>query len=300
MPIPIPGRSPEGRDRLRRQYQLEREWAQRLLTQPREARRRLYREVYNEFRLAVPTYREHCQEHRLRAPTTEVKLQAQLLEPFLSERALVVEIGSGDCALASYLAPLVGKVIAQEVCEEVLRGLRFPENLTPVLSAAHCLPLPSESVDLAYSCHMLEHLHPEDALEHMREVRRVLKPGSAYVCVTPNRLLGPHDISKYFDDEPSGLHLQEYSHDELARLFRESGFVKVGVLRGLGRPPTSWPVWLYALLEYPLSLSPIAVRRRILKLLGGQPPFRPLEQVKLVGQRPWEANEASSRKGLSP
>ncbi len=286
MPIPIPSGDSESRDRLRHQYRIERELAQRLRMAPRGARRRLYREVYNEFLRAVPAYRATAKKRPAQPPAVEVLLQAALLQSFLSQKALVVEIGAGDCALASYLAPRVARMIALEVCEEVLPELDLAENLSPILSDAQCLALPSESVDLAYSCHVLEHLHPEDAPEHMKEVRRVLKPGGAYICVTPNRLLGPHDVSKYFDDQPSGLHLQEYTHDELARLFRKSGFVKVRVLRGLGRPPTPWPIWPYRLLEYPLNLSPVAVRRRIMKLLGGQPPFRPLEQVKLVGEKP--------------
>ena len=212
--------------------------------------------------------------------------------PFLSEKALVLEIGAGNCALAAYLAPFIGTMIALEVCEEALSQVTLPQNLSLVLSDALCLALPAESVDLAYSCHVLEHLHPEDVDEHLREVRRVLKPGGAYVCVTPNRLLGPHDVSKYFGDEPSGLHLQEYAYGDLARLFRESGYTKLKVLRGLGRPPTPWPTWPYTLFEYPLSLSPVSVRRRALKLLGGQPPFRPLEQVKLVAEKPHAAASA--------
>lgn len=286
MPIPIPSGNPESRARLREQYRIEKELAQRLWTAPRELRRRLYREVYNEFMRGLPAFRPPARQHQIRSPLPEVLLQAALLQPFLSEKALVLEIGAGDCALASYLAPLVGTMIAMEVCEEVLSQVDLPENLSLALSDASCLALPAESVDLVYSCHVLEHLHPEDVQEHLREARRVLKPGGAYVCVTPNRLLGPHDVSKYFDNEPSGLHLQEYAYGDLTRLFRESGYVRVKVLRGLGRPPTPWPTWPYTLFEYPLSLSPVSVRRRALKLLGGQPPFRPLEQVKLVARKP--------------
>ena len=292
MPIPLPSGNPESCDRLREQYRIERELAQRLWTAPREVRRRLYREVYNEFMRAVPAYRAHAKQNQILSPVPEVLLQAALLQPFLSEKALVLEIGAGNCALAAYLAPFIGTMIALEVCEEALSQVTLPQNLSLVLSDALCLALPAESVDLAYSCHVLEHLHPEDVDEHLREVRRVLKPGGAYVCVTPNRLLGPHDVSKYFGDEPSGLHLQEYAYGDLARLFRESGYTKLKVLRGLGRPPTPWPTWPYTLFEYPLSLSPVSVRRRALKLLGGQPPFRPLEQVKLVAEKPHAAASA--------
>ena len=34
---------------------------------------------------------------------------------------------------------------------------------------------------------------------------RALKPGAVYVCITPNRLSGPHDISLYFDSVATGF-----------------------------------------------------------------------------------------------
>jgi hypothetical protein len=57
----------------------------------------------------------------------------------------------------------------------------------------------------------MEHLHPEDALEQLQKIRRTLARGGVYVCITPNRVNGPHDVSGLFDDEARGLHLREYS-----------------------------------------------------------------------------------------
>jgi hypothetical protein len=51
-----------------------------------------------------------------------------------------------------------------------------------------------------------------------------LKPGGVYVCVTPNRVYGPSDISAFFDDEARGFHLKEYSLDEIRVVFRAAGF----------------------------------------------------------------------------
>src|SRR3712207_8321428 len=56
---------------------------------------------------------------------------------------------------------------------------------------------------------LMEHLHPEDAAEQLANIARALAPGGVYVCVTPNRLYGPSDISMYFDDVRSEEHTSE-------------------------------------------------------------------------------------------
>ena len=80
---------------------------------------------------------------------------------------------------------------------------------------------------LAYSFQVMEHIHPDDALEQLRNLFAALAPGGSFFCVTPNRLNGPHDVSKFFDLEARGFHLKEYTITELEALFREVGFRKV-------------------------------------------------------------------------
>ena len=82
----------------------------------------------------------------------------------------------------------------------------------------------TNTINVVYSHQVIEHLHPDDAVTHLQEVYRVLSPGGAYICATPNRLNGPHDISKYFDREATGFHLKEYTTTELYGLFRQEGF----------------------------------------------------------------------------
>jgi SAM-dependent methyltransferase len=134
-------------------------------------------------------------------------------------------------------------------------------NVEDVLTDGSSLPMESESADFAFSDQFLEHLHPEDAREHLREVVRVLKPGGIYMCVTPNRLSGPHDISGYFDDVAQGLHLKEYSACELIAALRASGFRSVDILAKAGTPPV--PLWRVRLIESILGVVPISVRRNL-------------------------------------
>ena len=96
-----------------------------------------------------------------------------------------------------------------------------------ILTDGLSLPVPAGAATLAYSNQVFEHLHPDDGLDHLRQVYQVLEVGGRYVCITPNRLTGPHDISMYFDDVASGFHLREYSATELAGLVRIAGFEHV-------------------------------------------------------------------------
>ncbi|MFH1770946.1 MAG: class I SAM-dependent methyltransferase [archaeon] len=92
------------------------------------------------------------------------------------------------------------------------------------------IPLKTNSVDFVYSNDLTEHLHPDDLKIHVKEVLRILKKGGYYICITPNRFFGPHDISKKFvkRGEPAqGLHLREYSYKELTGIFKKTGFRKV-------------------------------------------------------------------------
>lgn len=79
----------------------------------------------------------------------------------------------------------------------------------------------------------MEHLHPGDAGDQLRNLWRALKPEGKYVCVTPNRLTGPHDISQYFDDAPSGLPLMEHGISELRDLMLAAGFRSVSAIHNL-------------------------------------------------------------------
>lgn len=279
---------PEARQRLIDQFAVERELAARLLAAPRERRVGLYGEVYDELFRRLPFQPQVEQRSDPAAQAQLVALQGQLLAPFLTPSTTFVEVGSGDCALALHLARDVQRVVVVEASAEITRGLEMPANFELVLARGPACDLPDAGADLAFSCHFLEHLHPEDALEHAREMRRILRPGGRYVCVTPNWLYGPHDISRYFSESAEGLHLREYTHGQLARLLRRAGFGELTRLRGVGRPPEQRGVVPAAAFERALALLPLAWRRLALARYAGAAaaPFRPLEQVMLAASRP--------------
>jgi len=116
---------------------------------------------------------------------------------------------------------------------------------------------------VVFSNQLLEHLHPDDALEHLRSVYAVLAPGGVYVCVTSNRLYGPRDVSGYFEDCPTGLHLHEYSAREVQSLFAAQGFVGVRFFCGARGWFVPFPYWMVAAAERVLERLPGWLRRSI-------------------------------------
>ena len=103
------------------------------------------------------------------------------------------------------------QVYALDVSAEITSRVSLPSNFKLILSDGTSVPLPPESVDVAYSNQLMEHLHPDDALEQLQGIWRALRPGGVYICLTPNRVNGPHDISQYFDSVATGFHLKEYT-----------------------------------------------------------------------------------------
>ena len=172
-----------------------------------------------------------------------------------------MEIGPGDCSLALEIATSARHVYAVDVSAEITKGLSIPANFELIICSGADFTVPPATVDVAYSNQLLEHLHPEDAIDHIRSVRAALKPGALYICVSPNRLSGPHDISRYFDSVATGFHLKEYTAGELIDLFTREGYRDVSVLvSARGRRILVNPRGI-RLLEFFLASAPRSIRR---------------------------------------
>jgi SAM-dependent methyltransferase len=278
-----PAQNGEPDERLRRHYDIERELADRLRRAGREERRGLYSEVYDEFfrRVDLPDNAE--------AQRAQVGLLLRLLEPFLRDGGSALEIGAGSGELSLALARRLDRVWAVDAVDPGIDSSDRPAGFTFVPSTDLASVVEDGEVDVAVSCHFVEHLHPDDLQEHLGEVLDKLKPGGVYVVVTPNRLYGPHDISRSFSRVPQGFHLREYTHLELGGELRCAGFRPVRAIGPLGEPPGASRWWAVATAERALGAIPDALRRPLLERAPRRPPFRPLEQVKLAGFKPGRA-----------
>ncbi len=269
------------REEIHEHYLIERELADRLRFAPRQQRRSLYCEVYDELFRRV---QHHPQLQDVdRAPRQrEVDGLLALLRGFLTKSTVLMEIGAGDCMLAIRAATIVKQVYAVDVSEHITRGVSSPANFSLILSDGCSIPVPEASIDVAVSNQLMEHLHPDDALEQLHNIYRSLAPGGVYVCITPNRAYGPHDVSKYFDQVATGFHLLEYTARDIRRLFASAGFAKVRFYAGARGVFMRVPFWLVAFVESVLGALPNGRG----KLIAETGPMRALLGLRVAAVRP--------------
>jgi SAM-dependent methyltransferase len=266
---------------LREHYGIERGLAQRLREAPAAERGALYARVYDELFHSIP-HHPQLRRRDSRERAAQVDRELHFLAPLLARDLVLLEIGAGDLALSRRLAGIVGEVHAVDVASGIAASESAAANLHIYLTDGSGLPLTDGSIGLAYSNQLIEHLHADDALAHLRDVFRVLVPGGRYLCVTPNALTGPWDISRMFSTFPTGLHLREYSNRQLLALLREAGFVDVRAVVPGRSVAHQLPARLFTTPERALSRLHPQVRRAFLR----GPWRKPLNSVRLLAAKP--------------
>ncbi len=247
-------------EQKRRHFEVEKELAERLRQAPADQRPTLYGQLYDELFKRVPDHPQLDQKNDPEFSAKRVNQKLKLLRRYLNREMTFLEIGAGDCRLSSAVAPLVKKVIAQEVSSQIIPSGQLPENLEVKITNGINLDLPDNSIELAYSNQVMEHLHPDDAKKQLGNIFRALKTGGRYLIITPNRLSGPHDISKYFSATAKGFHLHEYTYRELTDLLRQVGFTPCSTYWG-GRG-WYWRKSLESTLAHEEKLSHVTKEKR--------------------------------------
>lgn len=123
-------------------------------------------------------------------PTQFGNLEANL--HFIAETGLVrpgvhiLEIGSGTGTLLSHLRTQGYDACGVEVSADLIAEARRWHGPLPVQQVhGTALPFADAAFDIAMSFDVFEHIPDSDA--HLREVRRVLRPGGCYLIQTPNK-----------------------------------------------------------------------------------------------------------------
>ena len=126
--------------------------------------------------------------------TLKARKIERLLGPALRDGAALLDIGAGSGWIAHYFAHHPQhrlRVTAVDARDE--RVAREGYGFTQVTGPA--LPFADASFDVVLSNHVIEHVGGEaDQLKHLREARRVLRPGGTFYLAVPNRwsLTEPH------------------------------------------------------------------------------------------------------------
>ncbi len=104
----------------------------------------------------------------------------------LQPGARILEIGSGTGTLLSRLRAQGVDVCGVDVNADLIAEARRWHGDLPVQQVqGTTLPFPDAAFDIVMSFDVLEHIPDSDA--HLREVRRVLRPGGRYLIQTPNK-----------------------------------------------------------------------------------------------------------------
>ncbi len=264
--------------RLQAHFEIEQRLAARLASSSRDQRLVLYGTVYGELFESVPDHPQRNVSDDIRS--RRLKQQTEFLISLLDGESTYVEIGCGDAALTKLVASHVRCAIGVDVTPVLVIG-NSPSAFHFLRSDGVNIDLPAGTADLVFSNQLMEHLHADDAGAQLQEIVRILKPGGLYMCCTPNRLTGPHDISMYFGYEPTGFHLREYDHRSLAAAFRSAGFGRVRARVSAKGRTAMLPVALFSFAEAALERLPTRVRRSLLR----QSALRNLLGVTMVGEK---------------
>lgn len=106
----------------------------------------------------------------------------------------VLEIGTGAGAIAHYFGTHP-RLRCAVTAVDVHDNRRIHDGYTYVPVRGVALPFPDSRFDVVISNHVIEHVGAENAqMEHLSEIRRVMKPGGKGYLAVPNRwmLTEPH------------------------------------------------------------------------------------------------------------
>ena len=210
-------------------------YAKRLRECNAHERKMLYFEAYSVVsKLGAKEFSSDNPEKRTAGTSKEL---VQLLSHMVDKEQRVLEIGCGRGYTCLKLAPYIKSMVGIEVSESAiieskkLLSKNKIKNVEIRRTSATELKnnFNNNEFDSCISIELIEHLHPEDAKEHLKQVFLVLKPGGKYIINMPNRLSGPHDITKEeFPDEKEalGFHLNESTYEEMINIMKSIGFYR--------------------------------------------------------------------------
>ncbi|MBI2524432.1 MAG: methyltransferase domain-containing protein [Candidatus Rokubacteria bacterium] len=276
---------------MERWQELELQYARRLRQSSRAERRALYAEAYSVVsELRARTMPPDPEKRTAGTSKSLVKALARLLGPTDD----VLEVGCGRGYTCLGLAPHARSIVGVDVSTPALREaeqlLRAHDirnvAVRQVAGDELTAAFPAAAFDVAVAIDVYEHLHPEDCRVTLQQIHAVLRPGGTCIVVTPNRIFGPHDITRVLypeATEPLGFHLNETTYRELLAAMREVGFGRFRTLRTMSRWSTwLWPRRLFGI-TYPAWVSVLCERA---VTTWGAPAAGPLlAGIRLLGKK---------------
>lgn len=209
-----------GANHVKSHWELEIALTDKLLKSTKAERRKVFSECYTELYAKLPWL------NKAETRSYDYSRWGRLI----NKKSRIIEIGSGNAQLLKYLASLGHDCVGTEITDE--RGAKHAGDaelkwhLTDGVNLAQFEA--ESSYDVVISSQVVEHLHPDDILEHFYNAKKILKEGGRYIFDTPLIGTGPADLSLVFGfDRPVCMHLKEYSFLEMRHLLKRAGFSSV-------------------------------------------------------------------------
>ncbi len=263
-----------------RQFELEKKYAQQILTtsQHSHARLSLIQQANDEVMALVDSYTSTGIDGQ---HTSTLKMIKKIVQP----GAEILDFGCGQGELVKLLNQAGYSGFGYEISphgRQIAQELLSNNNLTArILTQDQFV---TKKFDLIVLDNVIEHLVPDEIDNLITKFKQILTDQGQILIITPHRLAGPHDISRYFlpvGSQAQGLHLREYTVSDLKQLLDRHGLQSAGYIPhprltqklGIQSKPSKNKLNLAILLERIIS-SPILVwslriNRTLSRLLVG-------------------------------
>jgi SAM-dependent methyltransferase len=207
-------------EQIKNHYEVERAIAARLKQSSREEREAIYRTMYDELFQKVPDHPRLKQRESKELTASANNAKWGFVKKFIDKSTVFAEFAPGDCQFAMEVCKHAKFVYGIDISDQKGQMTEAPNNFKLVIYNGYHLEFEESSVDVVFSDWLIEHLHPQDTMDHFQLAKQILKKNGLYLFRTPHKFSGPHDISEYFSDEPEGFHLKEWTYTELAELLK--------------------------------------------------------------------------------
>jgi ubiquinone/menaquinone biosynthesis C-methylase UbiE len=160
----------------------------------------------------------------------DLELARQLVRPFASPQASLLDVGCGAGHLAFALAPGYARVVAADLSPSMLATVRAAavQRHLPQIevqqASAQALPFPDGHFDVVCTRYSAHHWH--DVPAGLREMRRVVRAGGALLVIDlmgdESPLVDTHLQAVELLRDPS--HVRDYSPSQWRSMLQGAGF----------------------------------------------------------------------------
>lgn len=250
-------------EEIKEKYILEKKLAEKLKRANQKERMDMYSKVYDDFYQKYGKSKKSYRRLISCFPNIILLYQFSLIKAFIKPSSKFLEIGAGDCKFAIKMSKYFKNIYVIDVSKEISKNITLPPNINLIISNGVDIALPENFINIAYSFSVIEHIHPEDLLIQLKNLRKCLSSDGIYISSTPNRLFGPHDISKFFERTATGFHLKEYTANELESVFQQAGFSRIVIFANLIWFTFKIPLRIIKAIESVLFLIPYIIRKKL-------------------------------------